>query len=75
MYLAESKVETYIHVNIQCNIFDVRLSFNLLEVITVLLKCILENCLWKVMIFQKLQTLLKVLDVFTGCCLIFLHEK
>lgn len=46
MYLAESKVETYIHVNIQCNIFDVRLSFNLLKVITVLLKCILENCLW-----------------------------
>lgn len=43
MYLAESKVETYIHVNIQCN---VRLSFNLLKVITVLLKCILENCLW-----------------------------
>lgn len=31
MYLAESKVETYIHVNIQCNIFDVRLSFNLLN--------------------------------------------
>lgn len=46
MYLAESKVETYIHVNIQCNSFDVRLSFNLLKVITVLLKCILENCLW-----------------------------
>lgn len=35
MYLAESKVETYIHVNNQCNIFDVRLSFNLLKVITV----------------------------------------
>lgn len=46
MYLAESKVETYIHVNIQCDIFDVRLSFNILKVITVLLKCILKNCLW-----------------------------
>lgn len=41
MYLVESKVETYIHVNIQCNI-----SFNLLKIITVMLKCILENCLW-----------------------------
>lgn len=27
MYLTESKVETYIHVNIQCNIFDVQSSF------------------------------------------------
>lgn len=71
MYLTESKVETFNHVNFRCNILDEHLSFNyfliLLKIILVMLKCMLENLSWWVMIFQKFQTLLKVVDILTRC--------